>query len=241
MVSVMNDEFLVENFPEKKVYSVDEFLENETLCLSAANNTEVPIEGVTLFDFAIDSNILFQIPFLITKEKICNPIVGYNTIEHLVVNFRKEIQLLPSLMKILPSLSVESAEVMANTIEKAAEISEVLGEAKTAQSIKIPGNCLVRVKCKTRVSFDMAEKEILFSPSDDFLGDTDLVLYESTGTLKRGKSQFINVAIYNSTPNEKFLKKGFVLGNVIDKESISQAIDENNWSDRRLKKSYHTA
>ena len=61
MVSVMNDEFLAENFPGKKVHSVDEFLENETLCVSAANNTEVPIEGVTLFDFAIDSDILFLI------------------------------------------------------------------------------------------------------------------------------------------------------------------------------------
>ena len=220
MISLMNEKFLEENFPEKQIYSVEEFLGNESLSISAANNTEVPIEGVVLLDFSVDTSILFQIPFLITKEKISDPIIGYNTIEHFILNYNDKLEIPPSLMKILPGLSVENARSMVNTIEKASEVSEVLGEAKTVKPMLIPANCMVRVKCKTRVSFDMAEKEVLFSPFVEFMGDNDIIVYESTGTLKRGKSKFVNVAIYNPTPHEIFLKQGSVLGNIIDINSV---------------------
>ena len=63
-----------------------------------------------------------------------------------------------------------------------------MGKVKTKSSMSIPGNCMVKVKCKTRVPFDASEKEILFSPLLEFTGDNDLIFYESTATLKRGKS-----------------------------------------------------
>ena len=50
MVSLINEEFLNENFMGKEMYSVEDFLDNK-LNLSAANNTEVPIEGVVLTRF----------------------------------------------------------------------------------------------------------------------------------------------------------------------------------------------
>ena len=43
------------------------------------------IEGIVLLDFAVDNATLFQVPFLVTKENLSNPIIGYNTIEHLVL------------------------------------------------------------------------------------------------------------------------------------------------------------
>ena len=77
---------------------------------------------MVLLDFAVDS-IVFKVPFLVTKEKITNPIIGYNIIEHLVLNFKAGTNLLPSMVKILPCLSVENAQSMVLTIEKAAEVS----------------------------------------------------------------------------------------------------------------------
>ena len=68
MISLLSKNFLIEKLPNKKIYSVDEFLENELLSLSAANNTEVPVEGVVLIDFAIEGKKLFQIPFLVACQ-----------------------------------------------------------------------------------------------------------------------------------------------------------------------------
>ena len=219
MVSLINEEFLNENFMGKEMYSVEDFLDNK-LNLSAANNTEVPIEGVVLLDFAIDESMLFKIPFLVTKENISNSIIGYNTIEHLILNYKDDVKLLPSLMKLLPNLSIANAQSMVSTVEKAAEVSEVMGKVKTVKPLSISGNCMMKVKCKTSVSFDVAEKDVLFQPLFQFMGDNDLIIYEATETLIRGKSQFVNIAIYNPSPDEKFLKKGTEIGHILDISSI---------------------
>ena len=199
MVSLINDVFLKENFPEKQVYAVEDFLDNK-LNLSAANNTEVPIEGVVLVDFEIDKSVLFKIPLLVTKERLSDPIIGFNTIEHLIRNFKHDEKLLPSLVKLLPTLSLDNAKSMVNTIEKAADVSEILGQVKTVKPISVPGNCMVRIKCKTRMSVDLAEKNVLIRPNVEFMSGDQLIVCESTETLKRGKSQFVHVAIYNPYP-----------------------------------------
>ena len=48
--------------------------------LSAANNTEVAIERVVLLYFVVENSTLFPVPFLVTKENLCNSVVVYNTI-----------------------------------------------------------------------------------------------------------------------------------------------------------------
>ena len=217
MISLISRNFLRKNLPNKKIYSVDEFLENEFLSLSAANNTEVPVEGVILIDFSIESQKFFQIPFLVTSENVANPIIGYNAIEYLVMNFENRLH---SLLKMLPRLSVENAEIMVSTIEKAATRSEILGDVKLSSSQLIPGNCLVHVPCKTRVQLGTKEKDVLISPIPEYLGESDLVVYELITKLKRGKSQVVTMAIFNPTSTEQFLKINTVLGNVINVNTI---------------------
>ena len=214
MVSIMSTEFLDKTFPGKRLYSVEEFLGGCSLSLSAANNTELPIEGVVLFHFGIEEN-LFQIPFVITTDELAHPIIGYNTIEHLVLNFENENKLF--MRKMLPHLSADNAEVMVNIIEKASEVSEVLGILKTTEMIRVPGNCMVRVKGRTRAHVDCDEKEVMFSPQVEFTGENNVIVYESTGILKRGKSTHsLNVGIYNPTSQDVLLNKGTVLGAVLD-------------------------
>ena len=62
MVSVMSKSYVAQNFPSKPMFSVEEFLGGRSLHLSAANNQELPIEGVVLLDFGVDGEVLFQIP-----------------------------------------------------------------------------------------------------------------------------------------------------------------------------------
>ena len=74
MVSVMSEKYVAQTFPNKQIYSVEEFLGHGSLSLSAANNTELPVEGIILLDFGVDGEILFQIPFLISKNDLAHPI-----------------------------------------------------------------------------------------------------------------------------------------------------------------------
>ena len=153
MLSVISKTFSAQTF-NKEIYAVEEFLGEKSLSLSAANNTEVPVEGVVLLDFGGKEN-MFQIPFLITKEDIACTILGYNAIEHIVLNFTEECKL-PVLREILPNLSVEDAKIVISTIEKVSDVSDVLGDVRSVTPQLIPANC------KTRINLDGDDKEILF-------------------------------------------------------------------------------
>ena len=89
MISLMNEEYLSEKFPQAKVLSIAEFTGSDSFELTAANQSSLCVKGVTILTFGVEENQnLFEIPFLVTSEDISNPIIGYNTIEHLVENFK---------------------------------------------------------------------------------------------------------------------------------------------------------
>ena len=87
MISLVDKDWVEEHFPEKKIYSVDEFLENECLHVQAANSTEITYDGVILLKFSLKfNNDSFDVPVLVTNQKIAEPILGHNVIEHLILN-----------------------------------------------------------------------------------------------------------------------------------------------------------
>ena len=97
MISLIDKKFLKENFPKAEVVSISEFT-GDGLTLSAANKSEIDVEGVAVLDFGVNSEDgLFRVPFLVTPQEISSPIIGYNTIEHLVKNFRNKVNLSQSL------------------------------------------------------------------------------------------------------------------------------------------------
>ena len=74
------------------MYSVSEFTGNESLILTTVNQSSLGVKGVVILNFGIEKGQkLFQIPFLVTSAKISNPIIGYNTIDHLVAHLRKRL------------------------------------------------------------------------------------------------------------------------------------------------------
>ena len=81
MISLVSKQFLEDQFPRVTINPVEEFMEKESLTLTAANNSEVLIEGVAVLNFGVTQQIdLFQVPFLVTSENISRPIMGYNII-----------------------------------------------------------------------------------------------------------------------------------------------------------------
>ena len=93
---------------------------------------------------------LFQIPFLVTSEKISNPIIGYNTIEHPVNNFKDKVDLSSSLVKIMGNLLREKAESMVNLVERGGEVIELSKEVKLERMQTIFPGCVEKVKCKVK-------------------------------------------------------------------------------------------
>ena len=111
MICLMNEQFLYEKFPETKIYSICEFTGSDSFSLTTANQSSLNVKGVAILSFGVeDEKNLFEVPFLVTSENISSPIIGYNTIEHFVTNFKNKIDLPVALSKVIGSLSMDSAE-----------------------------------------------------------------------------------------------------------------------------------
>ena len=82
MVSLVDVRWVRENFLQKRLHSIKDFLKNDNLQVKTANSTEIPLEGVILMDFSLKSGLPgFIVPFLFTSQEINELILGYNVIE----------------------------------------------------------------------------------------------------------------------------------------------------------------
>ena len=218
MISLMNEEFLLQNFPDIQLHSISEFTGNESIILTTVNQSSVDIKGVAVLDFGVESGkILFQIPFLVTSEKISNPIIGYNTIEHLVKHFKDKMDLSSSLVKVIGNLSSEKVATMVNLVETGGRICELSKEAKLEKTQIIYPGCVEKVKCKIKdlEVNNVHNKLILFSPFEEMCVESELVVFESPIMLKRSR-KLIEVHVYNPSENKIVVKKGTVMGQVSD-------------------------
>ena len=58
MVTPVDAKWVKKYFPKKKLHSIEDFLQGETLLVRAANSTEIQFEGLLLFDFALKADTL---------------------------------------------------------------------------------------------------------------------------------------------------------------------------------------
>ena len=140
MVSMMSRDFLQEHFPGTKIEPLEDFIKHKTLKVNAANQTQLELDGVVVFDFGTEQGKdLFRVPCLVTPDTLSSPIIGYNIIEYLVMDF-KDINMPLSLSSMITSLSVEKAEAVVDVITAGGEISEISREAKLSKNYTIPSN-----------------------------------------------------------------------------------------------------
>ena len=73
----------------------------EKVEFKSAKNSDVPMIGSVVLEFAMGGNHRFSVPFLVTSTKLSHPILGFNVIEH-VVSSGKRDEVLASLMVCVP-------------------------------------------------------------------------------------------------------------------------------------------
>ena len=205
MISLINKKVWEEKFPNLKMHSVDEFMGTEVK-LSAANQTELQIDGIVLVDFGIkQSEVLFQIPFIVTEEDVKDIIIGYNVIENLIVNCNEQRNAYGFLSEMTntPGIGIEG---IVNQIRAKLESPEIRGEVKVSKNQAIPANCVHRVKCKTKVEGESLKNLMLFSPKDN-LELNNLDLMETPETVM-GRKQNLCISVHNSSGENIWLKKG---------------------------------
>ena len=178
--------------------------------MCAANNTNVEVEGVAILEFSIGKNFNVPVPFLITKNKLNQPIIGYNVIEHVVLS-DKNVGVPDLMKKFFPAVSRQNAESVVNLLCAIVSESEI-SEARTTSKTVVPSHSRCRIKCKTGIKITESEQAVLFSPE---MFESALEFSESVSkVLKWGRSPFIQIVVSNSTGVERVVGKVTVLCSV---------------------------
>ena len=182
MVSVINELFLAENFPGVDIIPIEDFVGKQDFNVTVANQGALNIRGVAILQFGVaEDEVLFEIPFLVTGDRLANTIIGYNTIEHLATNFREQLDMSKTLPQVIVPLSDENGESMVNLLQAGSEIKELSKEAKLAKpSVVYPG-CVESLRCKIQ-GLDISsvhDKIILFQSLEELCVDSELVVFDS--------------------------------------------------------------
>ena len=115
---------------------------------------------------------MFQIPFLVTDGPVSKPILGYNTIEHLITNYKDVVDLPKSLINIIRGISLENVGSMVNLVETGVKFSELSKEVTLEKKQIIYPGLIRKIRCKVKdlkVS-NPVEKIVLFSPLEELCG-----------------------------------------------------------------------
>ena len=218
MVSMVGKEWLEENFPDEEVMPVLKFLEGDDLHLVAANNTRVDVEGVAILELGVGGRNV-AVPFVVCKEKLVQPLVGYNVIKHLVSDGKRTdaLTLLLNSLPVMSNLSENSVKAVVNIVS--ADHSELEGGAAwTTTKLTVPANSRCRVKCRTRVAAVESKQSVLFTPE---VLSNGLEMTDSVSRIHLGRTSSIHVVVVNSSDEDKVIPKGCVLGSV---EMVSSVV-----------------
>ena len=211
-VSLVDKRWVNQHFPDKEILPVADFLEREDLKLCAANNSEIQFEGVVLLKFGLkDGEDKFEVPMLVSKSSIAEPILGYNVIEELVLDGGDDDHKL--LHSCFHSVRTFKIEAFVALIQDQASSPDFLSEVKVPESLTVPAGHRRQVRCVVRDRCDEDEQTVYFSPKLN-MDDEDLEFLETVTTLRRGRTNHVFVEVMNKTNHDMVLNKGLVMGSI---------------------------
>lgn len=193
---------------------MDELLNYKGLDLKAANGNEIPYEGWIEASFKLatsDDKHGMSVSFLVSKDALDHPIVGYNVIEEIVKNPVSDSPnnhaetLVNILTTSLPSAKQENVKALIGLIRT--NISSELCRVKvTKKDVVVPKN--------ETVSTGPTESRLpeLFEPDVELPWPTGLEVPETLVTLRGGTSSHIGIQVKNTTDHDITLKKRTMLG-----------------------------
>lgn len=225
-VSIITEHLLRQKLPDLKIRDINELLGVDSdLKLTAANGTAIPYKGWIEARFRLngEGNKEVTVPFLVTEERLDQPIIGYNVIELLVKDSDNlaNSTLVQNVTSSFENLPEEHAKQLVNLIET--NDSDFLCEVKSVKrDVIIPKNTTVSVSCRANTGSVTTAMPVLVEPDEQSRWPSGLMVQETLSTIKRGKSTILEIPVVNSTKHDITLPKRTVLGRIQLVRSVTE-------------------
>lgn len=218
-VTMVSKSWIEQALPCIKIQPLGSLFDN-SLEISAANNTQVPLDGWAEIDLQICSQrhgrLTIGVPLLISRD--CNyPLLGSNVIAEMIkANIdQDDIVDVTEILKEALSVSDRTVEALVSTLQtiRPTEMPQCnvrLGK----KGVNIPSGKIREVQCRIRGW--NSGGTMMFQPSPENHCLEGLELFPALVDVPVGSSKRIKIPIQNSTKHDIYLAKKTVLGTLED-------------------------
>jgi len=170
-VSILSEGFLKSQLSSVQIQDVEQLLgSNGSISLQAANRTDIPCCGWAEIGVRLsnENEAEIRVPFLVTKEDIEQPIIGFNVIELMVKNTEGEVhgdKLLGRMMKSFHQSRDSDIQALISII-RATNSDELCLVKSTKKSHIVPAGQTVRLPCRANTGPIYRKTPVIFEPDE---------------------------------------------------------------------------
>ncbi|KAL9964944.1 hypothetical protein ACROYT_G028661 [Oculina patagonica] len=227
-VSIVSRSWLRRCLPGCDIRDIAELLGMDGLDLKAANGTDLPYEGWVELTFNLienDFDHTVKVPFLVAKDTLDMPIVGFNVIEEITkqpecgVPVGADGSMVDVLSSSLTGVERDKVEALVQLIksEPAKELSTVKSRK---QDTVIPRGQSVIVSCRAAVG-PVSKIPVLFELDPNQSWPSGLEIPETQVTVAGGSTCRVNIRVDNPTKHDITLKGRTALGHLQQVKSVT--------------------
>ena len=232
-VSILSLDTVKKHFPTKTIRKIEELLEEtEEIKLVAANGTPIPYEGwieleMKLLSDSIDGKESIQVPFLVTKETLDLPIIGFNVICELTRdNFGftngGNAHAINQLKQSFPILSSDQDCLSLIKVIQSSSDNDYICAVKTSkQDCIVPRRSIASIKARANTGYIAKPTPALLEPEVIGRLPDGLQVNEMLITLKRGTKQMLSINIENVTDHDIRLRSSTLVGHLQLVQSVT--------------------
>ena len=208
MVSGCSDRWLEENHPDLPIRSIDELID-EDLDIRAANQRNMSCIGWVELDFQLlSSDNVLKVPFLVLREDIPDPIVGFNVIFELLKT--NDVDLVQELKHAM-ELEDDKFQQAINIVQASGNNS--LCSVKTEKKKVVVGaGQLVKLHCRAPVGYLDENTPVLFEPDEVQDWPEELVVNDKLLMLRKGLRRKVVITLANSSDHDVTIPPNTLLG-----------------------------
>ena len=227
-VSIISRSWLKRCLPGCDIRDMTELLGMDGLDLKAANGTDLPYEGWVELTFNLiedNSDHIVKVPFLVAKDSLDMPIVGFNVIEEFTKHFEGDASagvhgsLVDVLTSSLTGADRVNVEALVQLI-KAEPVKELATVKSRKQDTVIPRGQSVVVSCRAAVG-PVSKIPVLFELDPNQSWPSGLEIPVTQVTVAGGSTCRVNIRVDNPTKHDIILKGRTILGHLQQVKSVT--------------------
>ena len=199
-ISLVSRGWLRANNVNKNLLDLSNILDKE-LTVEGVNGMKIPYEGYILLDFQVNGKEI-SVPFLVTKDNIKDPIIGFNVIKTLIdmaTEDRLRHEIAKEVLKYCSNVVDENTvSAFVATVQSTSSVEmSAVKILKTGSTIK--AGSTTTLSCKIESLVVEERTPVVFESEVDELLPNGLEFSQSLLYLKKGPNTRISVAVQNNT------------------------------------------